>query len=70
MRTRDSGQQHEIITSPCNELSASPYKKNLSRLGLGLLGGGSTLPEAVLESSVDVLEVRHSAGTAVCGNMF
>merc|ERR1719263_1161870 len=36
---------------------------NLSRLSLGLLGGGSTLPEAVLESSVDVLEVGHSAGT-------
>ena len=41
---------------------------NLSRLSLGLLGGGSTLPEAVLESSVDVLEVGHSAGTAVCGS--
>lgn len=40
---------------------------NLSRLSLGLLGGGSTLPEAVLESSVDILEVGHSAGTAVFG---
>ena len=39
--------------------------KNLSRLSLGPLGGGTTLPEAVLESSVDVLKVGHSAGTAV-----
>jgi hypothetical protein len=38
---------------------------SLSRLGLGLLGSVSALPEAVLESSVDILEVRHSAGTAV-----
>jgi hypothetical protein len=37
---------------------------DLSRC-LGLLGGRATLPEAVLESSVDVLEVGHSAGTAV-----
>ena len=36
----------------------------LSILSLGLLGGGDTLPEAVLESSVDVLEVGHSSGTA------
>lgn len=36
--------------------------KNL--LGLGLLSGGTTLSETVLESSVDVLEVSHSAGTA------
>jgi hypothetical protein len=42
---------------------------NLSRLGLGPLGSGSTLPEAVLESSVDVLEVGHSAGTAVLGSV-
>jgi hypothetical protein len=54
------------MSSLCGKLSASPYKnpKNLSRLGLGPLGGGTTLPEAVLESSVDVLEVGHSAGTA------
>jgi hypothetical protein len=39
--------------------------QNLSRLSLGPLGGGTTLPEAVLESSVDVLKVGHSAGTAV-----
>lgn len=51
----------------CHHHPPAPPKKaqflvdNL--LGLGLLGGGTTLSETVLESSVDVLEVSHSAGT-------
>ena len=47
--------------------SASPLQvpNNLRGLGLGLLGGSATLPEAVLESLVDGLEVGHSSGTAV-----
>lgn len=47
--------------------SASPLQtaNNLRGLGLGLLGSSATLPEAVLESLVDGLEVGHSSGTAV-----
>jgi hypothetical protein len=56
------------MASLCDWTLHHPTERNntLSRLGLGLLGGVSTLPEAVLESSVDILEVRHSAGTAGC----
>lgn len=35
-----------------------------ARLGLGLLDGGTTLPESVLESLLHRTQVGHPAGTA------
>src|SRR5690242_17305799 len=49
----------DSATIPQNPSSSA----DLSRLGLGLLGGRLALPEAVLETTVDVLEVTHAAGT-------
>lgn len=63
-----SRKDNNRVMNTCHHHPPAPPKKaqflvdNL--LGLGLLGGGTTLSETVLESSVDVLEVSHSAGTA------
>lgn len=63
-RRQQSGYEYMSSQShPSTPLEKAQFLvKNL--LGLSLLSGGTTLSETVLESSVDVLEVSHSAGTA------
>lgn len=61
-RRQQSGYEY-MSSHPSTPLEKAQFLvKNL--LGLSLLSGGTTLSETVLESSVDVLEVSHSAGTA------
>jgi hypothetical protein len=54
---------HQMLDDSATARQNPSSSADLSRLGLGLLGGRLTLPEAVLEATVDVLEVTHAAGT-------